>query len=164
MLSESVSTWTTPDPTRTAQESSNAGASTVTTPPPKKRTLKDKADNTAESSSKAKKARSAAQTSGDNKKRDECQLCRAPRSEEQRGAVCGTCMRSFRKITGHQNVSKCVGDTDLIAKVVAASKAVVEGPPHQGREHQVSRKPVSRRLRDIEDMLRAIMGHLGLQR
>ena len=131
--------------------------SRVQTPPPKKRTLKEMACEV--NSTEKKRARTWGQKCGDNEKRSECQLCKAPRSENQRGGVCNSCLKAFRKLTGHQNMSKCKDDKDLLKKVLAQSKTCRGEITKQPRKKQRHWKA---RLHDIEVMLGLLMGHFGL--
>lgn len=127
------------------------------TPPPKKRTLKDMVCE--KDSTEKKRARTWAQKCGDNEKRSQCQLCKAPRSEDQRGGVCNSCLKAFRKLTGHQNMSKCKDDKDLMQKVLTCSKTLRGEMPKQPQKKQRHWKA---RLHDIEVMLGLLMNHFGL--
>ena len=110
------------------------------TPQPKKRTLKDMVCE--KDSTEKKRARTWAQKCGDNEKRSQCQLCKAPRSEDQRGGVCNSCLKAFRKLTGHQNMSKCKDDKDLMqdiawgdAKAASEETTALESPTAWHRSH-----------------------------
>ena len=141
-----------------SEASSPTSEPTLQTPRGKKRTLKDL--SVEKMTTSRKMPRTEAQKSGDNEKKAECSVCHTPRSNDQRGSVCVTCLQSFRKLTGHQNVSKCKHDTELMQKVVSSSKSLREQKPGQrSRETRTLR----RELHDMECMLQLLVDHHGLQ-
>lgn len=124
-----------------SEASSPTSEPTLQTPRGKKRTLKDL--SVEKMTTSRKMPRTEAQKSGDNEKKAECSVCHTPRSNDQRGSVCVTCMQSFRKLTGHQNVSKCKHDTELMQKVVSSSKSLREEKPGQRSRATADRQKLS---------------------
>ena len=135
-----------------------------TTPPPKKTLLQQ---HVASANGKqivaqdsGEKKRRQHNLDGDNVKRMVCDICGEPRKPCQRGAVCDICMRYFRKETGHQSYLKCKGDTDLIKRVAAKSKALKKKDPEPKRPQTRS---FGARLTHIEGMLQKVLDHLDVK-
>ena len=93
-------------------------------------------------------------------KRDFCEVCKAVRSQSQRGAACEVCLKTLRKESGHQSLTHLKADPELLQRIAELSQRAQRDLPS-------AKVPVRRcsggRLERCEGMLEKLFAHFGLE-
>jgi len=93
----------------------------------------------------------------DNVKKTSCEICEKPRSANQRGAACPSCLYALRQVAGHQSVQACRDDPSLLSKVKAHAAVEVQ---IGDRPSKRSKDTVETRLDRVENLLPKLLDHL----
>jgi len=134
--------------------------------PPKTLLQKKREGEASKESSSCKKARSCDLVESsdtppktmprDNVKKTSCEICEKPRSANQRGAACPSCLYALRQVAGHQSVQACRNDPSLMSKV----REVGGGEVQNGDRPKRSKDTVETRLDRVENLLTKLLDHL----
>jgi hypothetical protein len=101
-----------------------------------------------------------------NQKQEECAICKVPRTQFQRGAACEICVKALRTKTGHQCISKCLDDKDLLEEVLKLSQEARQKPGTKRakpRDRESNGDSESPRLKRVESMLEMLFAHFKLE-
>ena len=100
---------------------------------------------------------------GSARKRKFCDVCKAARTFNQRGAGCPYCLTATRQKCGHQSLQIVLSDETLVRDIAAASLALraKQNPQGQGFK-RLGTVGQERLLQTMSGKLDRILEHLGL--